>query len=275
MRFTKFAVLAIVAPVASAFVVPRSANVNHKIAIHQPVAPLSMALEDLESKLLGTTPEPKKAAPPAKQAPNKMAPPTKQAPKKPEPDNLAMSLSDIKYESTPPKKLVKAVKPPPKPKAVREKPPPKPKAVREKPPPKPKVVREKPPPKPKVVREKKVVVERKKVVRPPPPPKPVKPSDANTVVQGVAIGAVPLVALPAIALLAGRDFLSKTAGRRQAIQEEIAVRALEKERKNAEVDAGGLVKAVVRYVLEKVAVASIVASVPFLTHTCTVLFSFL
>ena len=253
MRFTKFAVLAIVAPVASAFVVPRSANVNHKIAIHQPVAPLSMALEDLESKLLGTTPEPKKAAPPAKQAPNKMAPPTKQAPKKPESDNLAMSLSDIKYESTPPKKLVKAGKPPPKPKAVREK----------------------PPPKPKVVREKKVVVERKKVVRPPPPPKPVKPSDANTVVQGVAIGAVPLVALPAIALLAGRDFLSKTAGRRQAIQEEIAVRALEKERKNAEVDAGGLVKAVVRYVLEKVAVASIVASVPFLTHTCTVLFSFL
>ena len=83
------------------------------------------------------------------------------------------------------------------------------------------------------------------VVKPPAPP---AAPDANAVPKGVALGAAPLVVAPVVALAAGRDFLSKTAARRQAIQEEIAAKEAAlaaKKKAQADVDFGGLAGAAV------------------------------
>ena len=72
-------------------------------------------------------------------------------------------------------------------------------------------------------------------------------SDPNAGLVGVALGAAPLLLAPVVALSVGRDFLTKTSARRAEIEKDIAARAAEKARKDkdAEVDAGGLVKAAV------------------------------
>lgn len=64
---------------------------------------------------------------------------------------------------------------------------------------------------------------------------------------GVLVGGAPLVLAPLAALVAGRDLLTKTAARRAEIQNEIAEfeAAQAKKKRDAEADAGGIVKAAV------------------------------
>lgn len=71
------------------------------------------------------------------------------------------------------------------------------------------------------------------------------PSDPSTLYKGVALGAAPVVLLPVAALAVGRSFLTNTAARRQAIQEASQAKAL-KESKKADIDFGGVFKAAVR-----------------------------
>jgi hypothetical protein len=280
MRFTKFAVLAIVAPVASAFMPIANQRVT-AFNIKQPTTTLSMSLEDLEGKLFSSPaevksePVKKQKPAPAPKAP-KAAPAPKAAAKKAEAvkEDSIFSTSDLSFEPAGKPKAKKPEKPAP---VKKEKPAP---VVREKPV---RVIKEKPvkveKPKPvKVEKPKPVKVEKpkpvKKVVAPTPvvkkmvaPKAPMKkpaavatkPSDATTVAEGLALGAAPLIVAPLVALAAGRSFLSKTAARRQVIQEASAAKAL-KEKKKSEVDPGGVVAALVRNV----------SSILYLTVACRV-----
>jgi hypothetical protein len=267
MRFTKLAVLAVVAPAVSAFMpaVNQRANVFNKHATSGTTTTLSMSLEDdLESKLFSSPAENKKISREA--AKTVKAAPTPPAPKAVVPEKLGgISTSDMSYET-----IGKTVnkKAPPKPKVVAEK---KPKLVAEKKvkvvaekklkePPKPKV---KEPPKPRFVAEKKVKAPPKpKPVRAPPRKKeapkpkfsfqkpvsgaPAKKIDPSTVPQGIALGAAPLLLAPVVALAAGRSFLTNTAARRQVIQEGIDEAKALKQKKSTEIDFGEAFKAAVR-----------------------------
>jgi hypothetical protein len=224
MKFSKCVLLAAIAPSVMGFAPMRP--------VHQrPATSALNALEDLEAKLLGGD-EPAKKAEKKKPAPKPTpAPkPVKKEKSKPTAEVNSMKAELEALKSTP----VASPKPSPAPKPT---PAPKPvKPVKEKP--VPKVV----PPPPKAVKPKPVV--------PKPPAHPAGP-DALAVPKGVALGAAPLVLGPVVALAASRDFLSKTAARREAIQQEIAAReaALAKKKGSAEVDFGGVAGAAVRYSL--------------------------
>ena len=229
MRFTKLAVLAVLAPAASAFMPAVNQNVFSKYIITSSgtTSTLSMAGVD------------------------------------------GISTSGMDYESFTQKgsksKFEQARRAPKAARVVGEKPAVKEKVVKEKAPPKPKAVREKAPPKPKVVKEKKVKAPpkpkpeksasyqfeapkaptvKKTLAGVPEVAKP--PTESSTLFKGVALGAAPLILAPVAALALGRSFLTNTAARRQAIQDSIDEAKAAKETKSAEVDFGDLFKAVVR-----------------------------
>jgi hypothetical protein len=186
------------------------------------------------------------------------------------------SLRAVEYDldlgfDEPPKKAAKKVAPPPAPEPVPA-PEPAPKAKKGKakkevaptpaPAPAPeapkakakKVVEQKPAPTPAPApkaKAKKVKPEPKLPPPPPPPPvkkAPVQSASASTKVGGVALGAAPLLAVPALALVAGRSVLTGTVARREKIQKEIDEfeQAKKKKELQADVDVGGLATAAVR-----------------------------
>jgi hypothetical protein len=72
------------------------------------------------------------------------------------------------------------------------------------------------------------------------------PTDPANPLAGVAIGAAPLVAAPLLALVAGRDLLTKTKTRRDQLQKEVeVVKAKRAQKIVAETDGAGLAKALV------------------------------
>jgi hypothetical protein len=76
---------------------------------------------------------------------------------------------------------------------------------------------------------------------------PVVPAEPANVSLGVALGAAPLVALPLLALAAGRGTLTKTVARRDQIQKEIeAVEKKKRAKFNPQTDSAGIAKATVR-----------------------------
>uniref|UniRef100_A0A7S1BPW3 Uncharacterized protein n=1 Tax=Corethron hystrix TaxID=216773 RepID=A0A7S1BPW3_9STRA len=79
-----------------------------------------------------------------------------------------------------------------------------------------------------------------------PVPKPeAKKADLGTSVAGVALGAAPLVAVPALGLLAFRETLGNTLERREVIQKDVERAAEERRKKElqSDVDIGGLAQA--------------------------------
>jgi hypothetical protein len=232
MRFTKLAVLAVVAPMGAAFM--PAVNVFNKFP-----STLKMALEDdLESKLFSSPAEnKKKSKEAAKQAKATATAPTPKSvllasEKRAGLDGI--NTSDINYDSSFGKpaakvKPVKAVKPVA---AKKEKPPPKPKPVRA-----PREELDLPP------RRKQGGLPKQAPAAVAKPPSNVDPS---ILPEGLALGAAPLILAPVAALAVGRSFLSKTSARRQAIQEAIDEKNRLKESKKTEVDFGDLFKAAVR-----------------------------
>ena len=246
MKFASVAVLAVVAPLASGFVtssnqrqlsaafvvVPsQSANTPLRRA-GGPSSSLSMALSDLEKKLLDPTPEPKAAAAASKSEKKKPAAAKKEVPKPapapvPTPVPAKATKGKASYDLG----------------GVEGKPKPEKKA------PTPKVE------KPKVVEAPKKV--EKAAAKPKPVPvakapvvKAVTPAatkDPNAVPAGVALGAAPLLLAPVALLAAGRGALQGTKERRDKIQQEIAAFEAAKAKKAvaAEVDGGGVVSALV------------------------------
>ena len=243
MRFSTIAVLSVLAS-ASAFV----PSANRAFTRSQPL----FALEDLEAKLL--------APPPAKAAKVEQKP--KPAPRE-------------KVEKPKPEPKVKVEKPKPVPRGKAQKP--KVEAPAPAPAPVPAAKSTKSTKKLKkgdydfseIAEKKKAPVKIQAVARTTPKaatagkgfslpalptmgknvaaPKTPVVSDPNAGLVGVALGAAPLLLAPVVALSVGRDFLTKTSARRAEIEKDIAARAAEKARKDkdAEVDAGGLVKAAV------------------------------
>jgi hypothetical protein len=238
MRFTKLAVLAVVAPAASAFMPAVNRNVFSKyITTSSGTTITSLSMAKVDGLSISDM----------------------------DYENFTQGASRTKFEQArkapraKPKAAVKVVDETPvvKEKVVKEKVAPRPKAVKKE-----KVVKEKAPPKPKVVKEKMVKAP------PKPRPKPVKsasyqfeapklptikipevakpPTEPSTLFKGVALGAAPLVLAPVAALALGRTFLTNTAARRQAIQDGIDEAKALKESKSTEVDFGDLFKAVVR-----------------------------
>lgn len=256
MRFSTLVVFAVLGPASSGFVVP-SQRQNAGVAFRN-AAPLSMAIEDLENKLLNPE-EPKKqpqrAKPEPKPKPVKKVPAPKKSKKElaAEAKQQAEELKRLAEAETAAaaKKVEKKVKSDvkevkaaaksakytldtglEKPKQARVK---KdldlPKAPSIKVPsisvPKPK----KPAPKPKAMAV----------------AKPTGAADPNAGPIGVALGAAPLVAVPLVGLAAARGALSKTAARRAQIQKEMAAaeEARKKKAIQTDVDAGTLAKATV------------------------------
>jgi hypothetical protein len=209
-----------------------------------------MGLEDLEAKLL--SPEPSKASKSrAKQEPKpKPKPEPKPSrkvtkPKEKKADSLKAELSSIpkpepakkvKNATAPAKKVSYSLDTPPVEKKIEKK-------VKVE---KPKVVVQKPAAQPKMTA----------MPKPGPMPKlAVMPketrsgdADANAGLVGVALGGAPLLFAPLVALSAGRSLLTKTAARREQIQQEIAEAEAAKAKKKlqSQVDAGTLGKATVR-----------------------------
>jgi outer membrane biosynthesis protein TonB len=118
------------------------------------------------------------------------------------------------------------------------------------------------PPRVKTVKPKKAAPEIKqkvvKAVKPPrekriAPPKAPAAQEPNALPAGVALGLAPLIAAPFIALTAGRGILAGTKARREKIQQEIDDAAAAKKKKIvlADVDAGGVTKALVRTLSSK------------------------
>ena len=228
MKFSTFAVLAVVAPTVTAFA-PPSANQRlfspaNNVVVSTPSSrrgAMSMDLSDLEAKATGV----ELGAVSAQKAVKKSKP-TKEAPKKKEQKS----------------------KPAPEPKKSKP-------ARAQKPA---KVVVEEPPkalPKPK-----KAKVERKAKVVPAPvpvpaasvkkiaPPKTPSASDPLATPVGIAAGAAPLLLTPVVLLGAGRNVLAGTKANREKIQEEMALKAkLQKKKlvKDTSVDGGALAQAVV------------------------------
>jgi hypothetical protein len=86
------------------------------------------------------------------------------------------------------------------------------------------------------------------------PKAPVDPAEPANVSIGVALGAAPLVALPLLALAAGRGTLTKTIARRDQIQKEIeAVEKKKRAKFNPQTDSAGIAKASVRFYFMKFA----------------------
>jgi hypothetical protein len=229
MKFSHIAVLAVVAPLASSFAPVVRQNAYRVNSLQKSKSPYDLDLTGI------TFPEPE----PIKAAPVKNEP-VKKAKKAPEP------------KPEPPKPAPK-----PEPKAQKAKTPPAPVPEPAKPASQAK----------KVTKAAPVVVPAKtdaltakvqslkappasKSVPTPPPPKPSAPasSDSSAVPLGVALGGVPLLLAPIIALGAGRDILAKTAARRAQIQEEIAAEKAAQAKKaaaNAQADGSGVAKALV------------------------------
>ena len=244
MKFASVAVLAVVAPLASgfvtssnqrqlsaAFVVVPSQSANTPLRRVGGPSSLSMALSDLEKKLLDPTPEPKAAAAASKS--EKKKPAAKKEVPKPAP---APVPTPVPAKATKGKASYDLG-------GVEGKPKPEKKA------PTPKVE------KPKVVEAPKKV--EKAAAKPKPVPvakapvvKAVTPAatkDPNAVPAGVALGAAPLLLAPVALLAAGRGALQGTKERRDKIQQEIAAFEAAKAKKAvaAEVDGGGVVSALV------------------------------
>ena len=244
MKFSSVTVIAALSAIndASAFAPHSRLAVTHRISSN--AGTLRMSLDDLESKVL-TDPAPRgRGKPGPKSAPNKVvaaatapAPPTPAPTKKERPQKVKyVDLGDIPAPTPAPKAApVKVEKP--KPVKVEK---PKPVPVVETP--KPVVKAEKPKPTPKKVAP--VVVP----VPSPPAPKAVVTAETDPNASlGLALGAAPLIIAP-VALLAGaRGALSKTQARRAEIQKQIDEKeaAKKKAEKQAEVDGGGVVGALV------------------------------
>jgi hypothetical protein len=260
MRFSALAILAVLAPAASGFVVP-SHRLNVGVASRTSNGgPMFMALEDLEKKLLNPDADTKKSKPEPKPKP---APKPKPEPKKPEPKKSKKEIeAEAKAKAEELKRIAEFEKAAAEKKA-QEKVRSAAKAVKTEAK-KVKYDLDTPLNKPPPVRVKK---EMPKVPSfsapsfsipslPKPAPKPkgvVKPAstaaaDANAGPLGVALGAAPLVAVPFVGLAVARGALSKTAARRAQIQKEIAAAEEARKKKSikAEVDAGTLAKATVR-----------------------------
>jgi len=205
----------------------------------------TMALDDLESKLL-SDPAPtktKKERAPKKQKKVKAPEP------EPEPEPV-VEATKSKYAPKKKEKRVKKANPNAydlsgvdevaKPKVTQtKKAPPAPKPKKEKPAP---VKKEKPAPKPKKVKPAPVVK-----ASPPPKATSVATKDPNAGL-GVVVGGAPLLLAPLVALSATRGALSKTAARREAIQEAAAEKERQAKAKAAvdtDVDSGGVVGALV------------------------------
>lgn len=229
MKFTQFAVLAVVAPAVAAFAPTANQRFFAKNVVTKPSAgpvvrgAMSMDLSDLEAKATGATlgkvdgaPKPKRKEKPAP-APK----PEKKAKKAPEPTPAPAPAPKAETKSKPAKyeklDVPKKEKAAPAPKAPKE---PKAKAVP--------VPVAKPAPKPKA-------------------PAAPKTADPAAVPAGVALGAAPLLLAPIVALGAGRGVLSNTKARREKIQAEIAAAEAAKAKKkaDAEVDGAGLTTALV------------------------------
>ena len=221
----------------------------------------TMALDDLESKLLSDpaptktkkerapkkqkkvkAPEPEPEPEPVVEAPKSKYAPKPKVKRVKKVDPNAYDLSGVDEVAKAPEP-VKKEKPAPKPK--KEKPAPvkkeKPAPVKkEKPAP---VKKEKPAPKPKKVKPAPVV----KAPSPPSKSTSVATKDPNAGL-GVVVGGAPLLLAPLVALSATRGALSKTAARREAIQEAAAEKERQAKAKAAidtDVDSGGIVGALV------------------------------
>ena len=207
----------------------------------------TMAVDDLESKLLsGPAPtKTKKERAPKKQRKVKAPEP------EPEPEPV-VEATKSKYAPKKKEKRVKKANPNAydlsgvdevaKPKVTQTK----------KAPPAPKPKKQKPAPVKKVVDRPKRVVTGPLASKPKAPRAPKAPSapvekDPNAGL-GVVVGAAPLLLAPLVALSATRGALSKTAARREAIQEAAAEKERQAKAKAAvdtDVDSGGIVGALV------------------------------
>jgi hypothetical protein len=250
MRFTTLAVLAVVAPLSTAFA--PSANQRQFTSNHAFVrtssagarrGAMSMDLSDLENKATSVKLGPVSDKPAPKKESPKPAP--KPAPK-PEPEKKAKK-SKKEPEPEP------APKPAPEPKAAKltgsgkydfaeEK---SAKTKKEKAAPAPKEAKVKAPPAPKAPKAPKAAVS--KVVKAPAAPKPVVVSDPLAKPAGIALGAAPLLLAPIAILGAARGALTGTVARREKIQAEIAAAEIAKKKKqrDAQVDGGGIATAAV------------------------------
>ena len=225
MKFSSFAVLAVVAPLASAFA-----------PAVQPRAFTSLKKSAYDFDGLDKIDFPKPAPVQVKEAPVKKE---KKAKKAPEPAQ-APAPAKAEKQSKKAKKVEAPPAPAPEPPKKEKKQKPSKKAAPAPDPIAAKIESLKPP------------KSEPKAKRAPPAPKraPAKSvsADSNALPLGVALGGAPLLLAPIVALGAGRDLLSKTQARRAQIQQEIAE---EEERKkkaalNADVDGGELGKALVR-----------------------------
>jgi len=244
MKFSAVIVAAIAASSAvdvAAFGVHNPLNVGHSRTVAS--SSLNMSLEDLEKSVLTekTAPKAKEQKVKEPKPPKEPRQPRKKA-SKPEPAPVVVAEPEPVPEPAPTKKgrgkksgaydlddfktekksvTIKSAAPiAPKPKP------------------------EKVAPAPKFARP-----DRKKVEKAVAPPKPPVEKDPNAGVVGLALGAAPLVAAPVFALTAARGALSKTAARRQEIQDRIDAEAAAKAAAkaaavNTEVDGGEIFKAV-------------------------------
>lgn len=276
MRFSTAAVLAVImAPSASGFVVPSRSTVSYA---RPSATPLSMAIEDLESKLLN----PEEAKKKAKFEKAAKSTKVEKAVKK-EAADIKKEIKSVKYdlETGPVAKKVKktraeieaearaakeelkrtlefekAAKATKVEKAIKKEVKEVKKEVKkakydlETGPLEKKIKKEVAKPKPSIS----VPSLPKPAPKPKAVAKPSAPADASVGPVGVALGAAPLIAVPVIGLAAARGALSKTAARRAQIQKEIAEfeEAKKKKAVQADVDAGTLAKATVRTLNEVV-----------------------
>ena len=260
MRFSTVAILAVLAPATSGFMVP-SYRQNVGVASRTSTGPMFMSLEDLENKLLNPATDTKKGKPELK---TKSEPKPKPERKKPEPKKSRKEIeAEAKAKSEELKRIAELEKA-----AAEEKMQGKvsstAKAIKTE------VKKVKydlntPLDKPKPARVKTEMpkppsfsapsINLPSLPKPGPKPKSVvaKPAstaaaDANAGPLGVALGAASLVAVPLVGLAAARDVLAKTAARRAQIQTEMAAAEEAKKKKaiEAEIDAGTLGKATVR-----------------------------
>lgn len=276
MRFSTVALLAVLAPAASGFVLPTNRQ-NAGVAVRTN-APLSMAIEDLESKLLNPDEfkKSKKEKPAPKPKPEKKAPEPKKPSKKEIEAEAKAKAEELKRvaefeKAAAEKKVEKKVKT-----AVKE--------VKKEAkalkysldtdldkPKKPRVKKDSPLPKAPSISIKAPSVSLPKLPKPSPKPtgiaKPSAPADPNVGPLGVALGAAPLIAVPVIGLAAARGALSKTAARRAQIQKEIAAAEEAKKKKalEADVDPGTLAKATVCIANP---VGSVIMTNFLVTHHC-------
>jgi len=253
MRFSTVAILAVLAPAASGFVVPSH---RQSVGVAARTGALSMAIEDLESKLLNSE-EPKKK-------PERPKPEPKPEKKKPEPKKSKKQIeAEAKQKAEELKKQIELEK------AAAEKTAEKKakeikqevkKAVKSAKysldteldkPMKSRVKTDFDLPKPPSINIKAPSIGIPKLPKPAPKPKavakPSAPADSNAGPLGIALGAAPLVAVPLVGLAAARGALSKTAARRAQIQKEMAAAEEARKKKSiqADVDAGSLAKATV------------------------------